>query len=476
MHFPPNWKIESRFRNLPKILWEEVQPTPISEPRLAAISTLCLSDMGLTQELAQSAEFLRWLNGECRGPGDQRISTRYAGHQFGHWAGQLGDGRAITLLELQERKQFWEIQTKGSGLTPFSRMGDGKAVIRSSVREFLCSEHMHALGIPSSRALALIVGDDPVQRETMERSAIVARAFPSNLRFGHFEYCYHFQEQESLKALLDYTRSIYYPQCSSTKEMFHEIVERTARLMAHWMSVGFSHGVMNTDNMSILGITIDYGPFGFLEETKMDYICNHSDERGRYSFQNQPRIALWNLERLAVTFQNSVGREDLVHSLEQFSAVFREEWKSVYRAKLGLKEELIEDEGLIQDLLKSLEMDQVDYTYFFRSLSLHPPKELSMLFPGQSIQRWLSTYEDRIRKEKMNFSDRQKEMLKRNPKVVLKNFLAQEIIEATERNDFRSLEKWMPILFDPFTEHSGIERYSGPTPKDIQHCEVSCSS
>lgn len=476
MLFPLNWKVESRFRNLPKLLWEEVDPTPISEPKLAALSKVCLSDMGLTEDTAKSAGFLHWLNGESRLPGDQRISTRYAGHQFGHWAGQLGDGRAITLLEFEERKQFWEIQTKGSGLTPFSRMGDGKAVIRSSVREFLCSEHMHALGIPSSRALALIVGNDPVQRETLERFAIVARAFPTNLRFGHFEYCYHFQEQDSLIALIEYTRSLYYPQSGSIKEMFQEIVERTARLMANWMSVGFSHGVMNTDNMSILGITIDYGPFGFLEETKMDYICNHSDERGRYSFQNQPRIALWNLERLAVTFQNFVSREDLVMALQQFSTVFREEWKNIYREKLGLKQEVAEDEVLIQDLLKSLEMDQVDYTYFFRSLSFHSSRELLSLFQGQSIQRWLGNYEDRLRKEKLSLSDRQNEMQKKNPKIVLKNFLAQEIIEATEKNDFRYLEKWMPILFDPFSEHDGIERYSGPTPKDIQHCEVSCSS
>lgn len=476
MLFPPNWKIESRFSKLPKILWEEVDPTPILEPQMAAVSDLCLQEIGLGKEYSNDPAFVQWLNGEIRVAGDQRISTRYAGHQFGHWAGQLGDGRAITLLEFQESQRPWEIQTKGSGLTPFSRMGDGKAVIRSSVREFLCSEHMHALGIPSSRALALLVGNDPVQRETVERSAIVARVFPTNIRFGHFEYCYHFQEQDALSNLMEYSRQLFFPNCSNSKEMFSEIVERTARLMAKWMSVGFSHGVMNTDNMSISGITIDYGPFGFLEETKMDYICNHSDDRGRYSFRNQPRIALWNLERLAVCFQHFVSREDLVKALEQFSATFRKEWLGLYREKLGLYEEKNEDESLIQELLNALEIDRIDYTYFFRALSHQTSKDLSLLFPGQSISSWLKKWDDRIRQEKIGIKDRQQSMLVRNPKIVLKNFLAQEIIEATEQNDFRLLNKWMPILFDPYTEHSGIERYSGPTPKDVQQCEVSCSS
>jgi uncharacterized protein YdiU (UPF0061 family) len=258
------------FKTLPKFFYEVVKPTPIKNPKLIHVTKL-RDELGLTD-----VDLTSWLNGELHLSGEERISSRYAGHQFGVWAGQLGDGRAISLGEINGQ----EVQTKGSGLTPFSRMGDGKAVIRSSVREYLCSEAMFGLGIPTTRVLALLTGDDKVRRETIERSAIVARVFPSNLRFGHFEMAFHFQKDEELNALIDYTNKNFFPG-KTIEEMLREIVKRTAHLMAHWQNVGFCHGVMNTDNMSVLGLTIDYGPFGFLEDTVLNYICNHSDHQGR---------------------------------------------------------------------------------------------------------------------------------------------------------------------------------------------------
>jgi uncharacterized protein YdiU (UPF0061 family) len=471
-----NIQISPTFSSLPKILWEEVSPTPLKNPKLAIISKNCADLIGWKD--FSNNELVSWLNGEIRIAGDQRISTRYAGHQFGHWAGQLGDGRAISLLEFIHNNQRWEIQTKGSGITPFSRMGDGKAVIRSSVREFLCSEAMAGLGIPSSRALALITGEDDVYRETIEKSAIVARVFPTNIRFGHFEYCYHFKENEALSALVHYTWKNFYPNCESIEEMFLEIAKRTAELIARWMGVGFSHGVMNSDNMSILGITIDYGPFGFMEKTKMDFICNHSDERGRYAFQNQAPIALWNLERLAVCFLDFVEREKLVAILQSFPTMFREYWLKIFRAKLGIPSLIEQDEDLIKSLLDAMHVDQLDFTFFFRSLaSLDSQEAFQKQFPHAiKVRDWFSTYLERIKLENLSHQVRRAEMLKNNPKVVLKNYLAQEIISAAERGDFFLLEKWLKIFEKPFDEHQGIEKYSDPTPEDIQHCEVSCSS
>jgi uncharacterized protein YdiU (UPF0061 family) len=470
------WKPDLSFQTLPKILWEEVEPTPIAQAKLAAISNSCRIALGLTAATCQSAEFLRWLNGEVRRPGDQRISTRYAGHQFGHWAGQLGDGRAISLAEFLVEHQRWEIQTKGSGLTPFSRMGDGKAVIRSSVREFLCSEFMHGLGIPTTQALALLVGEDPVQRETIERSAIVARVFPSNLRFGHFEYCFHFKEKAALLALIEYTRKHFYPNVANDEEMFAEIVRRKAVLMAQWMAVGFCHGVMNTDNFSILGLTIDYGPFGFLETTERNYICNHSDDRGRYSYQNQPSIALWNLEKLAVCFLDAVEREKLLAILQSFPGQFRQEWLKNFSQKIGLQNPHEKDDQLLHELFVAMETDRLDFTYFFRSLSTKPLAELKEQFRSPGIRAWWNSYAERLGLETSTLAERQQRMQQVNPQLVLKNFLAQEIIADVEGGNFSSLQKWLAILANPYAEHAGLERYAGPTPPEVGICEVSCSS
>ena len=474
------FKFDNTFRTLPKELFEEVDQAPIKSARLIHTTHL-KKELGL--ENFNDDELRSWLNGLTRFQGDQKIATRYAGHQFGVWAGQLGDGRAISLGEiLTPGQERFEIQVKGAGLTPFSRMGDGKAVIRSSVREYLCSEAMFGLGIPTTRVLALLTGDDQVRRETIERSALVARVFPSNVRFGHFEMCYHFEKPDALTALINYTRDTLHPGLT-TEEMLKEIVTRTAKLMAQWQNVGFCHGVMNTDNFSVLGLTIDYGPFGFLEDTVLNYICNHTDQRGLYAYNQQPSRGMWNLERLLVCFMNVVPKESLEEILNSYVGTFEAEYGRLCREKLGLKVLIEEDYPLFIELLKAMSLLSIDYTYFFRQLASYKAADLSSIqafwdYYGQrqEIKTWLKKYDERLKLETLSAEERGLQMKKTNPKYVLKNYIAQEVITDVEKGNTRLLGEWLNVLYHPFDEHPEFEKYSGPTPSEHKHIEVSCSS
>ncbi len=480
MKLDPGFLFDHSFQKIDPILFERVNPTPIENAKLIHATHL-KTELGLGQ--LSDDELRCWLNGEDKMEGEQRISTRYAGHQFGVWAGQLGDGRAISMAEiLTPKSERFEIQTKGSGLTPFSRMGDGKAVIRSSVREYLCSEALYGLNIPTTRVLALLTGEDQVRRETIERSALIGRVFPSNIRFGHFEYCFHFEHPQALNSLIEYTRTIFFNSVS-IEEMLSEIVKRTAHLMAAWQNVGFCHGVMNTDNMSILGITIDYGPFGFLEDTILNHICNHSDHRGRYAYNRQPSVAMWNLERLLVCFMNHVPREKLEALLNSFSGIFEKEYVSLSLQKLGLEQEFPGDYELFVDLLKTMNTLNVDYTFFFRQLCHYEKGTPSSLknfwdYYGQreEIKTWIKRYDERLSRESRTDSERKQAMLKTNPKYVLRNYIAQEVIADVEAGSDQKLKEWLEILYQPFAEHPAFDRYAWPTPAEHKHIEVSCSS
>lgn len=463
---------DNSFQKLPSFLYEKVQPTPIKNARLIHVTQM-KEELGLK---LSDEELLQWLNGELNLPGEQRIATRYAGHQFGHWAGQLGDGRAISLGEILNAKgDRLEVQTKGSGETPFSRMGDGKAVIRSSVREYVCSEAMAGLKIPTTRVLALLTGEDEVYRETVENSAVVARVFPSNIRFGHFELLYHFKKNEELKALIDYTRHNFFGGVS-VKEMLSEVVRRTAVLMAEWMAVGFCHGVMNTDNMSILGITIDYGPFGFLEDTDLNFICNHSDEGGRYAYGQQPGVAHWNLSRLLVCFMDELPQDELQQILDIFPETFHPHFLSLGRKKLGLENPEASDQKLFLDLLQIMSKLNIDFTYFFRSLSEELDGFREYYGNREEIENWLTRYQERLISETATSEERKQKMRQINPKYVLKNYIAQEIIADVEAGSAEVLNRWLEILATPFDEHSAFVSYSQPTPYEKKHITVSCSS
>jgi uncharacterized protein YdiU (UPF0061 family) len=471
-------KFNNTFRRLPPFLYENVKPTPIKSPKLIHITNLA-QDLGL--ELSP-ADITAWLNGEKHFPGEERIASRYAGHQFGQWAGQLGDGRAISIGEFDTENGHFEIQTKGSGLTPFSRMGDGKAVIRSSVREYLCSEAMAGLKIPTTRVLALITGDDKVFRETVEKSAIVARVFPTNLRFGHFELCYHFEKEAELNALIDYTREHFFNGMTN-EEMLREVVMRTAKLIAHWQNVGFCHGVMNTDNMSVVGLTIDYGPFGFLEDTVLNYICNHSDHQGRYAYNQQPSVGMWNLERFMVCFMKHVPKEKLQDILNEYPSHFEKEYLRLSRLKLGLKKEEEGDYKFLVEALQTLSKLSIDYTFFFRQLcyfrkgNKESVKELYDYYGNrQELNEWFDKYSARLDLEESGDEERSFVMKLSNPKYVLKNYIAQEIIEEVEKGGSDKLMSWMKVFDNPFAEHEAFEAYSKPTPSEHKNYEVSCSS
>lgn len=471
---------DNSFVNLPNYFYERVTPTPIKNPHLIHATEL-RSILGLG-ELGDE-ELVQWLNGEKSLPGEQRIATRYAGHQFGVWAGQLGDGRTISLGEIiTDSHERMEIQTKGSGLTPFSRMGDGKAVIRSSVREYLCSEAMQGLGIPTTRVLALITGEDKVYRETVERSAVVARVFPSNLRFGHFELCFHFEKHQELDELISYARKTFFNN-ASLEEMLKEVVIRTAKLIAQWMGCSFSHGVMNTDNMSLLGLTIDYGPFGFLEDTDLGFVCNHSDHQGRYAFGQQPSVGMWNLERLLVCFLNKLPKEKLEEILNHYPSAFESEYLKIGRGKLGLQKEEGEDHILFSQLIRIMSTYSLDYTFLFRQLSHYQRGQESSLkevwdYYGnrEELKQWLKIYDERLKREEISDKDRQERMRRINPKYVLKNYIAQEVIAEVEKGESKKLSEWLKILSSPYEEHPSADHYGRPTPSEFKHFEVSCSS
>jgi uncharacterized protein YdiU (UPF0061 family) len=482
-----NPHFDHTFTKLPRFFFEEVHPAPLRNPAL--LHHTALTEVLGLQDL--SKDTLRaWLNGEARLPGDQRIATRYAGHQFGVWAGQLGDGRAISLGEIAVSGavglERLEVQVKGLGVTPFSRQGDGKAVLRSCVREYLCAEAMDALGIPTTRSLALLAGEGPVEREEVEFEATTVRVCPTQIRFGHFEMAFHFGRKAELGELIEYTRTLFFPG-ASIGEMLESVLDKTARMIALWQSVGFCHGVMNTDNMSILGLTLDYGPFGFMEDFHPHHICNHSDREGRYAYSAQPGIGMWNLERLFICFSDHVPRDRLIAILEAYPARFQEHLLSGFRKKLGLRETRPDDRVLLESLFATLAESGFDHTFFFRSLSHYQAGRSDSLsnfrqhYPasfaaGSQFLRWLDRYEERLRLEGSEDRERAAQMLGVNPKFVLRNPLAQEIITNTGAGSSAMLSNWYEVLRTPFQEHPEFESWSHPLPPGLKNRILSCSS
>ena len=477
---------------------QELQPSPIPEPYWVGFSSsaaklvnIPLTEKGYPQDdawlevlagnslLTQSSQFT------------QPIATVYSGHQFGVWAGQLGDGRAILLGDISGQ----ELQLKGAGKTRYSRMGDGRAVLRSSIREFLCSEAMHALGIPTSRALSVLGSDLPVLRETMETAAVCARLAPSFMRVGHFEHFASTQDVVRLKELADLLIDQHYPDCRAVQEpyleLFQQICERNANLVAQWQAVGFCHGVLNSDNISVLGITIDYGPFGFLDQFQIDHICNHSDQGGRYAYHRQPQIMHWNMACLASGFipllelDHSEGesQELLSKALSQFPVVYGQAWQHLFRQKLGLTTAQEDDVQLIERLLQAMHDSKADFTKFFRGLAdintEAPITEITMrndFLDRDSIDQWFGDYITRLKSESSVDAKRKLNMNAVNPKYILRNHLAQAAIEKAQQKDFSEVAKLLKILERPFDEQTQYEQYASPPPPDLSAIEVSCSS
>lgn len=473
-------------------------PTPIPNPYWVAFSASAAKLLDLeigALGIPVDPDWLELLAGNQLHVGaltfSSPISTAYSGHQFGSWAGQLGDGRAILLGDVNQL----ELQLKGAGKTHYSRMGDGRAVLRSSTREFLCSEAMHALGIPTSRGLSVIGSKQRVIRETVETAAVCSRIAPSFIRVGHFEHFASLQNTVRLKELADLLINQFYPECLNTKDpylsLFKEISARNAKLVAQWQSVGFCHGVLNSDNISALGLTIDYGPFGFLDHFEIDHICNHSDHGGRYAYHRQPQIMHWNMACLASAMLPLLELEHspeesqalLRSALEEFPVIYAKEWQQIFRSKLGFQLEQDGDVELIERLLQAMNDSKVDFSTFFRNLSnirkdFQPTDttQRNEFIDRNSIDQWFSDYIHRLQVEVFSDEARKIMMDQVNPKYILRNHLAQTAIEKAQQDDFSEIERLQLILSKPFDEQEEFEVYAKPPPVDMQRIEVSCSS
>jgi|TARA_B110000208_G_scaffold34652_1_gene45801 hypothetical protein len=398
------------------------------------------------------------------------ISTVYAGHQFGYFVPQLGDGRSCLVGEISN----YEVSLKGAGTSPFSRGADGRAVLRSSIREYLCSIAMEALNIPTTKALALVASDTGVYREHLENASIVTRVAESHIRFGHFEFFAANGQNENVKKLADFVIKHHMPEVDKENylDLFKEVVRSTALMIARWQAQGFAHGVMNTDNMSILGLTIDYGPFSFMETYNPGFICNHSDTQGRYSFEKQPSVALWNLHRLADALKSLVNETQLKDALSEYEPALVKEYSSLMRRKFGLLEVNDEDNALINDFLELLYINKKDYHRSMRQLS--SGKEHSL---GGNFDSWFVRYKARLEKETSKMSQRVALMQSVNPKYILRNYLAEVAIrKAEDLNEYDEIETLFQLLKKPFDSHEGYETYDSEPPEWAQNLELSCSS
>ncbi len=487
MHFSPN---HQSFAQLGAQFYTFLNSQPLPSPYWVGRSRAVAQALGLEDNWLESNEALQALTGNALLPGSQPLASVYSGHQFGQWAGQLGDGRAILLGEMRNaQNQPQEIQLKGAGRTPYSRMGDGRAVLRSSIREFLCSEAMQGLGIPTTRALCVTGSDAPIRREEVETAAVVTRVAPSFIRFGHFEHFAYNGMTEELKTLADDVIQRFYPDCKEAKNpyaaLLQAVSERTAKMIAQWQAVGFCHGVMNTDNMSILGLTMDYGPFQFLDAFDPNHICNHSDDRGRYAYNKQPNIAYWNLfclgQALIPLISPDGEPDEAVAALEPYKTIFPAELHARMLAKLGLPESPATEasKAVIEGILKLLAKDKVDYTIFWRRFShavamqqFDPVRDLFLDRPA--FDAWLLSFQEHsshiIQGQNADL------MLKTNPAYVLRNHLGEQAIRAAKLKDFNELARLQGLLESPFEEKVGMETYATFPPDWASTIEISCSS
>jgi uncharacterized protein YdiU (UPF0061 family) len=479
-------QFDNRFARLGDAFSTEVLPEPIAEPRLVVVSQAAMALLDLDPAAAESEDFAQIFTGHRLWSSAEPRAMVYSGHQFGGYNPRLGDGRGLLLGEvINQAGEHWDLHLKGAGQTPYSRMGDGRAVLRSSIREFLASEHLHALGIPSSRALCVTGSSTPVWREKQETAAMVLRLAPSHVRFGHFEYFYYTRQHEQLKQLAEHVLHCHYAECLEQEQpylaMFRAIIERNTAMIAYWQAYGFCHGVMNTDNMSILGITFDYGPYAFLDDFDANFICNHSDDTGRYSFSNQVPIAQWNLAALGQALVPLVEVDALRETLGLFLPLYQAHYLDLMRRRLGFTSAQDDDEALIQRLLQLMQSSAVDYNNFFRELgdspAAHAVARLRDDFTDLAgFDAWAADYLARSLEDGDEPAQRRERMHAANPKYILRNYLAQQAIEAAEQGDYAPVRELHSVLSRPFDEQPGFERYAQRPPEWGKHLEISCSS
>jgi uncharacterized protein YdiU (UPF0061 family) len=477
----------NRFAGLGDAFFTRLQPTPLPDPYWVGTSPSVAGLLGLDRAWLASPAALEAFTGNLPVVGTQPLASVYSGHQFGHWAGQLGDGRAILLGEVDTPSGPQEVQLKGAGLTPYSRMGDGRAVLRSSIREFLCSEAMHALGIPTSRALCVTGSPAPVRREEIETAAVVTRVAPSFIRFGHFEHFSHSGQHAQLRTLADFVIDRFYPACREAPgnpyaALLEAVSARTAEMIAQWQAVGFCHGVMNTDNMSILGLTIDYGPFQFLDAFNPGHICNHSDTGGRYAYNRQPNIAYWNLFALGQALLPLMDdQQQALDALEPYKALMPAALQRRMNAKLGLARVEDGDSELTDALMKLMAADAVYFTIFWRRLShavvgsLEPVRDLFL--QREAFDAWAARWRARLQALPGFDADAtQAQMRRTNPQIVLRNHLGEVAIQRAKQGDFSELARLQNALEHPFEALPGHDDLAGFPPDWASQIEISCSS
>ncbi|EIJ38206.1 hypothetical protein JoomaDRAFT_1187 [Galbibacter orientalis DSM 19592] len=496
--------LENSRRQVKEAFFSYVTPKKTTAPALLHVSDAMLQALGISEEEKKSDAFLKIFTGNEVLDNTKPYAMCYGGHQFGNWAGQLGDGRAINLGEVVHNNKRWAIQLKGAGETPYSRSADGLAVLRSSIREYLCSEAMFHLGVPTTRALSLALTGDEVLRDVLyngnpayEKGAVVCRVAPSFIRFGNFEIFAARGDHESLKKLADYTIKHFYPYLvTPSKEVyiqfFKEVATRTLETVLHWQRVGFVHGVLNTDNMSILGLTIDYGPYGWLEGFDFGWTPNTTDATNkRYRFGNQPNIGLWNLYQLANAIYPLIDEvEGLEKILNDYKVDFEEKSLEMMRSKLGLEQKEEEDSRLILQLEENLELSETDMTIFFRNLSKFTKEKngsgvdivKEAFYSSEEIQgeilekwnTWFTFYRNRLKKERLSDEARKEKMNNVNPKYVLRNYMAQLAIESADKGNYSLIEELYQLLKKPYDEQPDNEKWFVKRPEWARH-KVGCS-
>ncbi|MGR6834604.1 protein adenylyltransferase SelO [Aliivibrio wodanis] len=485
MSFWNAFSITTRYSELPNCFFTYVQPTPLENADWLIWNSELAMRFGLPEIPQNSPELLSSFSGEVVPSAFSPLAMKYAGHQFGGYNPDLGDGRGLLLAEIADKEgNYFDLHVKGAGLTPYSRSGDGRAVLRSTIREYLCSEAMAGLGIPTTRALGMMTSDTPVFREGYETGALLIRMAETHIRFGHFEHLFYSNLLAEQKLLADKVIEWHFPDCLDAEKpyvaMFNEIIDRTAYMIAQWQAVGFAHGVMNTDNMSIIGQTFDYGPFGFLDDYELGYICNHSDYQGRYAFNQQPKIGLWNLSALAHSLSALIDKSDLEISLEQYEIQLHGYFSQAMRKKLGLLSKQKGDSRLFESMFELLSQNSVDYTRFMRALSYLDTQDkqtvVNLFIDREAAALWVDFYLLRCEVEVESTEVRCKEMRKVNPKYILRNYLAQQAIDKAKEGDYSGVDVLAMLLALPFDEHPDFEQYAQLPPEWGKKMEISCSS
>ena len=466
------------FSELPEEFYTLQDWQGFNNPKIVIENHVMKKALGM--EDTDHQELLKIFNGTRKIDSLKPLSMVYSGHQFGQYVEQLGDGRGLLFAQINSNEGLLDIHLKGAGKTPYSRFGDGRAVLRSVIREYLCGEAMHALSIPTSRALMIIGSDEMVIREKSESAAMLVRTSKTHIRFGSFEYFHYNNKPEHVKALADFCIDSYPQYFSRTtnayEDFFRVIVKETANMIAHWQACGFNHGVMNTDNMSILGETFDYGPYGFMEDYNPNHVCNHSDHQGRYAFKNQPYIGLWNCSALGHALSSLISEESQGEILQTYEEIFQDTLAELYRKKLGLDLAKPEDATLIQGLLDIMESEKLDYTNTFRNLTQALAEENSPELQSEISKSWVVSFLERHSKETLSKDKRLKLMNQVNPKFILRNYMAQEAIEAAEVNDSSKLETLMIVITQPYEELIEHEKFANKSPIWAKDLEISCSS